>query len=304
MKRFLGISLNVWWVLLIWMAVLLGLLLRTYKADEYPLSQNDDGLFYAWVGSSSWDDFLHPTSLTIFEDSEALFWRSQYKDFDPRDRFGFRLSEPWFDSPVFASMLIALPARFMGYVGFEQIPHMLVRLPAIVVSVFTLILTYLLGRELFGKRVGFWGLLVLSVWPLAVFSQRQSYLENFLTPLLLLGLLGVLKLKKSEKKWEKIVLLVSLVSGWVKFSGFFIPAILAYWLSTNKNWKLFWKVLLVFGVSIGAYFAYGHFVGGGVFWETLLSQGGRGSYLLSWFHVMGRSGIYENISDSWWYLGW
>lgn len=303
-KRIFGISNKIWWIVLIWVTVLLGVLLRTIRADEYPVSQNDDSLFYAWVGNSVWDDFIRPTSLSIFEDSETLFWRSQYKDFDPRDRFGFRMSEPWFDSPILGSIIVSLPARLMGYTGFSQYPHMLVRLPAILASGMTLVLTYLLGKELFGKREGFWGLLMLSVWPLAAFSQRQSYLENFITPLLLLGLLGVLRLKKKRKNWSLIICLVALVSGWIKFAGFFVPAILAYFLGLKKEWKVFWKVIGFFGLSLTLYLLYGHIVGGEAFWQTIGSQAGRGSYLLSWFRVLEEPGIYGMIKDSWWYLGW
>jgi len=107
--------------------IIIGVSFRIYEGDRFPINQNDDSPFYVWLGNSLKENFFQPSSLTIFEaDNPHLFWRSQYHDYVPLDRFGFRLSNLWFDHPFFGSLLIALPARFLGYTGFSQIPQLLV----------------------------------------------------------------------------------------------------------------------------------------------------------------------------------
>src|SRR3972149_9018277 len=137
----------------VWILVLLGVILRSYKVDVYPVDNNDDGLFYTWAGLSLYDNPLSPASHSIFDrDNPALIWRSQFMDFQPLDRFGLKLINPWLDHPPLATLLIALPAKLLGYQTFELVPQIIVRFPAIIASIFTLWLTYLVAFKLFGRK--------------------------------------------------------------------------------------------------------------------------------------------------------
>src|SRR3989344_9453686 len=216
MKQFLGafhlktiISLFAVWILII-----LGVSLRINQADIFPADNNDDSLFYAWAGISFWDNPFKLTSHSIFEaNNPALIWRSQYKDFIPWERFGLKITQPWFDHPPLGTAVIGLPAKLLGYQAFQQIPQLIVRFPALAASILTLLFTYILGSKLFGARIGRLSLLFLATVPYFVAAHRQSFLENILTPLFLASLIALL-----SKKLTLAAVLVFLC-GWIKATG-------------------------------------------------------------------------------------
>ncbi|MFH1280663.1 MAG: glycosyltransferase family 39 protein, partial [Candidatus Beckwithbacteria bacterium] len=180
-------------LLVIWLVIGLGVFLRGFRADQYPIDNNDDGLFYVWAGNSFWDNPLEVTSHSIFEaGSQALEFRSQFMDYIPVERFGMKIVQPWFDHPPLGTALIAVPARILGYRGLTQVPHLVVRLPALIASIFTLLFTYFVALKLFNKRVAFFSLLFLATIPYFVVASRQSFIENLLTPIILGGILAAL----------------------------------------------------------------------------------------------------------------
>lgn len=293
------------WIWLVWLVMAGGMIVRIHNGDYFPIYQNDDSPFYVWLGNSVYQDFMHPSTLTIFADENpSLFWRSQYHDLIPADRFGFRMTEMFFDSPFLATLLIALPARFYGYTGFSQIPQMLVRVPAFMAALATLGLTYYLAKTLFNKRIALLALIMLAFWPLAVFSQRQGYLENFITPVWLLSL-AVLWLMRKQVAWPRFILLSAcgLAAAWTKFSGYVLFGIFAYWLSRFKHNRWSFLILLVGLLSITTYCLYGQLVGGTEFWLTLIHQGNRGAYVASMFTFFTSPQIQGAIKDGWWYIG-
>lgn len=281
--------------------------LRIDRGDYFPAYQNDDGLFYVWAGNSILDNFFHPTSLTIFDtDNTQLFWRSQYRNIVPVDQFGFRLTDPWFDHPFFASIVIALPARLLGYRDFSQIPHMVVRIPAFAAAFFSMLLTYLLASTLFSKRVGIVAVAMLACWPLAVFSSRQSYIENIMTPFWLLSLLLTYKsIHQKPKRWYlPLLLFCDVFLAWSKVIGYISFAITAYWFMEVKKYKTAVIVGICALVSFLLYLGYGNWIGGSYFWDTLLNQSGRGSYVTSIFDIIRNPNIYGLVEDGWWFIGW
>lgn len=292
-------------IILVWAVIALGMVVRIQNGDYFPIYQNDDSPFYVWLGNSIYDDFKHPSSLTIFEgDNPALFWRSQYRDLVPVDRFGFRMTDKYFDHPFLAALLMALPARFFGYTGFTQIPQMLVRAPALLAALATLGLTYWLGQFLFNQKVARLALSLLAVWPMAVFSQRQGYLENFITPVLLLGL-GVLWRWRSHMTGLGFSLLsgCAVIAAWTKFAGYSLFGIFAYGLIKCKQKRWSGLILSVGVGSILLYLLYGQIVGGSHFWWTITHQQDRGAYLASIFSLFSSPQVQGGIKDGWWYIG-
>lgn len=289
----------------LWTVITAGMVLRIYQGDVFPTYQNDDGLFYTWAGNSILDNFYHPTSLTIFEThNPRLFWRSQYRNIQPAEQFGYRLSDLWFDHPFFATVLIALPARLMGYADFSQIPHMVVRIPAFVMGFFTLILTYLLASKIFSRRVGLVATIVLAFWPLAVFSSRQSYLENIMTPFWLLSLLMTWKSMHETRKWWYLPLIIfcDIFLAWSKIIGYLSFAVTGYWFMQKRQYR--WVAITVASavLSFLLYLGYGSWIGGSYFWQTLVNQGGRGSYVTSIFTILQSPNIYGMVEDGWWFI--
>jgi len=283
---------------LIWFLVLLGVVLRAYKVDVYPVDNNDDGLFYAWAGLSLYENPLSPASHSIFDkDNPALIWRSQFMDYQPIDRFGLKLVKPWLDHPPLATLLIALPAKLLGYRTFELIPQIIVRFPAIIASIFTLWLTYLLALQLFGRKTALWSLVFISTVPYFVVAHRQSFLENFLTPVFLAALLALL-----NKKLRLAVVLAALV-GWMKIPGFGVPFIFAGWLWWQKQKQSAFRFIGGGIVSILAYLGYGFLTGKAFFWQTITNQGVRGAFVNSFFDEITKPHFYGGFADGWYVLG-
>ncbi|MBU2051794.1 glycosyltransferase family 39 protein [Patescibacteria group bacterium] len=274
---------------LVWFLIFLGVFLRSYKADVYPVDNNDDGLFYAWAGLSLYDNPLKPMSHSIFDkDNPALIWRSQFMDFQPLDRFGLKLTQPWLDHPPLATLVIALPAKLLGYKTFELIPQIIVRYPAIIASIFTLWLTYLLALKLFNRSVGLWSLAFLATVPYFVVAHRQSFLENFLTPVFLGSWLAYL-----NKKY-KLAMVLSFLTGWIKVPGFSVPFMFA--LKSRR-------FALVGVASILTYLGYGWLVGKEFFWQTITNQGVRGAFVNSFYDEISKPHFYGGFADGWYILG-
>lgn len=291
-------------VLFVWVIIFFAILIRVWKADYYPIHNNDDSLFHVWAGTSSFKNLLKPASLTIFiQNNPALFWYSQYNNTDVIRRFSFRLEQPYFDQPPLMMFFIALPAKIFGFTDFVQVPQILVRLPALLVSIISLYFTYILAKIIYNKKIALLALIVYGFTPFYVFSHRQSYLENFLTPVILLGLIALKKyLLKPDKLWIFLLLLTSLIAGWIKIVGFGLFLITGFWLLKNKKNKLFILNTFIGILSIISYLIYGASIDWTQFILIVFTQAARGVYLNSFVHIFTQPEFYELFLDGWYYL--
>ena len=292
-------------VFLLWFLIGLGAFLRTYNGDLFPIDNNDDGLFYVWTGSSLIDDPSHLHSHTIFDSSNtALIWRSQYYDYVPHLRFGMKIVEPWFDHPPLGGILASLPAYFLGYTQVEQLPHMIVRYPALIASIITLLLTFVLARKLFGSKVGFFTLLFLATTPYFVFAHRQSYLENFLTPIFLGSVVSFLSYLDTKKKLFLITSAVlAFLCGWIKIPAFAVPMMLAGWALYKKDRYAVTVFISATIAAVASYVIYGFATSSEFFVSTLANQGVRGMYLSSFVNSFVRPVFYGDFMDGLYILG-
>lgn len=292
-------------ITLLWVVIFVGVFFRSYKADLFPIDNNDDGLYYVWTGNSFLANPLQLTSHTIFDTkNEALLWRSQYHDFIPHERFGMKIVQPWFDHPPFGTILISLPAHLLGYTQLEQIPQLIVRMPALIASIFTLLFTFLIARKLFSQQIAFAALLFLALTPYFVFAHRQSYLENILTPIFLSSILFYLSYTESKKKYFLILsAATAFLCGWIKIPAFAVPAMFLGWSMYRKDWlatKLFLGTAVV---SVASYIGYGLLSDTHFFLGTITNQGVRGMYLSSFIDSFVKPGFYGSFMDGSYILG-
>ena len=285
-------------LIIVWALILLGVSLRAYKADVYPVDNNDDGLFYTWAGITFWDNPFQPITHSIFDtNNPALIWRSQFMDFIPQERFGMKIVRPWLDHPPLGAALIGLPAKLLGYRGFEPIPQLIVRFPALVASIFTLYLAYVLGKKLFGEKVGRLALLFLATVPYFVMAHHQSFLENIQTPIFLASLVFLLN--------NNFLMtgVMAFLCGWIKVPGFAVPFIIALWFWQKKEIKRSLKMLVTGIISILSYGCYGFLVNKQLFLTTLINQGVRGAFVNSFFDEITKPHFYGGFNDGWYVLG-
>lgn len=300
-----------WWTeyIIVGLILCVGLGLRVIQVDRYPINNLDDGIYYVWAGTSFWQNPLAPTSLTLFEGKNPrTFWRSQYLDSLPDKEFGFRMVQPWFDHPPLGAAIIGLPAYLLGYTAFENVPYGVVRLPAVVASIFTLLFTYLLIKELFGKKLAVITSLVLAITPYFVFAHRQSYLENILTPIFLLAVWQGYRAISGESKhrWALVIALVAaFLCGWIKLVGLVVPLLLSLWAIRQQKYK----VAALFGLtllsSVGLYMLYGLVADSEAFLFTLFNQSHRGMGWGNLSNILGNSRLAGPLfNDTLLTLGW
>lgn len=272
--------------------IILGITLRANKADIFPADNNDDSLFYTWAGITFWDNPFQLATHSIFEaNNPALIWRSQYKDFIPWERFGMKIVRPWLDHPPLGTAIIGLPAKLLGYQAFQQIPQLIVRFPALVASIFTMLFTYMIGVKLFGEKVGKLSLLFLATTPYFVAAHRQSFLENILTPLILASLIALLK--------NKLILagILAFFCGWIKAPGFSVPFMIAIWLWREKQIKSSFILFLTGIASILSFIGYGFLAGKDAFTYILSQQSSRGAFVNSFFDTLTKPHFYGGFDD-------
>lgn len=272
-----------WWTetLLVGLVLCVGVFLRVVQIDRYPINNLDDGIYYAWSGASFWQNPLAPTSFTLFiGDNPNLFWRSAYLDELPDMEFGYRLVQPWFDHPPLGAALIGFPAYLMGYTNFENIPYGIVRLPAVVASIFTLLCTYLLVKELFNRQLALLTTTVLAVTPYFVFAHRQSYLENILTPIFLLAVwqgYRAVNTKSANRSALIVAVVAAFLCGWIKLIGLVVPLLLALWAVRQQKYRIAIIFAATLLMSLGSYVLYGLIADKDAFLFTITNQGGRGT---------------------------
>jgi hypothetical protein len=275
-----------------WLLIILGVALRADKADIFPADNNDDGLFYTWAGITFWNNPFRLSSHSIFEaNNPALIWRSQYRDFVPWERFGLKITEPWLDHPPLGTAVIGLPAKLLGYQAWQQIPQLIVRFPALVASIFTLLFTYIIGTKLFGEKIGRLSLLFLATIPYFVAAHRQSFLDNILTPLFLACLVALLN--------KKLVLtaVFAFLCGWIKAPGFSVPFMVSFWFWRQKQIKPALAFFLTGLTSIIAYIGYGFLAGKDAFLYILSQQSARGTFVNSFFNTLTKPHFYGGFDD-------
>jgi 4-amino-4-deoxy-L-arabinose transferase-like glycosyltransferase len=274
-------------------------MLRAHNADAFPIDNNDDGLFYVWAGTSFIEHPLQVRSHSIFDEgNEKLLWRSQYHDYYPHLRFGMKIVQPWFDHPPFGPLLIGWPAYLLGFVQVEQIPQLIVRYPALIASIWTLFFTYLLAKKLFSKRIAFFALVFMAIVPYFVFAHRQSYLENFITPLFLGAAVSFLYYTETKlKRYIWVAAILVFLCGWIKIPAFAVPFMFVGWslyIKDSFSTKLFFWTGVISFVS---YLGYGFLADSHFFLDTLLNQSGRGMYLSSFVSSMTNPQFYGTFLD-------
>jgi 4-amino-4-deoxy-L-arabinose transferase-like glycosyltransferase len=296
------------YIILTWLLIFLAVFLRLYKFDHFPIHNEEDSIVHVWAGTTSLKRILNPISNSIFKEKWAknLFWYSDYKYYDTVRRFSFHLIDPYLDHPPLAMLFIGLPSYVFGLTEFTPIPHVLMRMPAIFASVFSLFFTFILAKQLFSQKTAFLSLIVLSFSPIFVFSHRQPYLENFLTPLLLLSLIALKKYlkNKNNKKIFIILLVCAGLAPWIKITGIGITCLICFWFLKEKvKFKKTVQVVMATTLSLALYAAYGFLVNKDHFIKSLMLQSGRGMDINAFFKILLQPEFYSPFLDGSYILG-
>ena len=289
-----------------WLLIYLALFLRVYKADIYPIHNESDSVKYVWAGNSLFRNFHKPVSNSIFiaELGENIIWRSDYNFFDTVRRFRFHLVEPFMDTPPLGMMYFAIPAYLFNYVNFSQIPPILYMLPAILLSILSLLFTFLLAKKLLGLKIAYLALIIYGFTPIFIYSHRLAYLENIITPLLLITLYLLYSNSIIPRTYKLILLLmISALSLWIKLPGIWIAFIITFWLIKWRKAKSALWVVGVTLVSLTLYLVYGLSINSQQFIKTMQIQGNRGMDINAFFTIMTAPDFYQPFHDGIYLIG-
>ena len=159
----------------------------------------------------------------------------------------FRSYGEW-KSPVYIYLLVP----FIKIFGLNAWG---VRLPAALFGVLAVYLTYLIGRRLYGDKVGLWAAFLLAVSPWHLMLSRPGYEAGVALMLLLLGvyLLILAVDQRNLKYWILSAIAFGLGPHTYNSAKIVVPIILVYLVFMLRK-KIVLKNLIVFG-SILAIFA-------------------------------------------------
>lgn len=139
------------------------------------------------------------------------------------------------------------------------------RIISVVAGVLTVIGIYWIGRELFGRSVGFLAAIIYSVLPFSVIHDRMALVDSLTTAFAVWMMLGAVKLStRPQWGWVKSLALGILLGlGFLTktpFLLFFIFPVLAMWffsdLKNRKNWIHLGTAYLICLVLMAPYLMY------------------------------------------------
>lgn len=142
-----------------------------------------------------------------------------------------RLQLSYYDHPPMVMYLIDLSTKVFGNTEFA------VRLPSVIISGIVTVLVYLLGKELFDERIGFYSALLINI---TLIYSIGGILATIDTPFAMFWLLalysGAMALKTGDGKWwylKDVALGLGMLSKYVMV--LFVPAFLMFILLSKEH---------------------------------------------------------------------
>ena len=169
-----------------------GLLLRFIDYDRVPaFGETRDEFAYPWAGMT-----LLQTGVP-----KSWSWFSAYPDGVIYQKWGgpFHIVSPWLDQQPLYSLISGAWMMLNGSRDLFDVRLSTLRVLPITLSFFTVILTGLLAKALFGNKAGLLSALLYATVPTIVMANRLSLTENLITPISLLVLW--LFFQDGRKKW-------------------------------------------------------------------------------------------------------
>jgi hypothetical protein len=284
-------------------ALLVGLLLRLAQYRDVPWrAPNPDEWNWAWTGLSQLEG-KPPTGWSIFWNLYPASVRSL-----PPSPFTQPIVHPYIDAPPLFSWLVGAVAWLDGDRTLNDVfndPGY--RLLAIVLSVLTLLLAFLVGRLLLGVVPALVGLWLLAAAPLPVLMGRLVAAEHVLAVLLLLALLAIRGLRRAPDDRRLLALLLAccLLAPGFKAPGLVIGASAVLLLAARRQLQLAILAGAVTVLGEAAVLGYAALLD----WHTYTAEVAQRSSQLSGFTgydfivaVTGFDG--QHTVDGWWFLGW
>lgn len=284
-------------------AALVGLLLRLSDYQSIPFrAPNPDEWNWEWSGLSQLLG-MPPTAWTIFWKAyPQSVWQS------PPPPFTLPLVHPWVDAPPLFSWIIG----FLSWLGgdrtlLDTINDPRPRLFGIALSIFAILLAYLLGRMVIGVWPSMVGLWLVATAPVPVVLDRLIAAEQLLAVLLISALLAVLYLRREpmNRRWQILLFACCAIAPAVKAPGLVVGISGALLLLASRNFRL---AAIAAAVTVAAQIVVLGYEAT-INWSSYVAEVGiRGSQLSGFTglrFITNTTGFdYQQAFDGWWLLGW
>ena len=279
---------------------MLGTILRHDRFRTIPRhGATFDEFAWTWLG------------INLIQKQEPISWSSQ-PQYNNRVHLkyqgaAFWIVKPYLEHPPLFGLVAGSFALANGAKDMYDVNLAKIRPLAVMLGIFSILMIYLLTKELYGTGVALFSSLLYSTVPTVVVGSRIVQNENFLIPFWLLSLYLIIKyLKSGKKKFRNFTAVVAGLLSLAKIPwlivGFSIALVLAY--KNKVKDSLF--VSLVTLIFFSTFFLYGFYFDKDLFlnlWKLQIARYDisfsglfsifRDPLLVDWFYL-----------DGWIYLGW
>lgn len=295
------IAINKFWVGFLFLGItFLGFILRIHNLNTWPRKgATFDEYAWTWQGMNiiqkgvpvSWSP--HPQ----YENANSIIYQETH----------FRIVEPFLEHPPLFGIVAGGFALMNGASDMYGLDLYHIRPLALLLGTLSIILVFLLTRELYGIKVGLLASLLYATIPTVVIGSRIVQNENFFIPVWLLSLYLTTKYIKSKRKIFRniAIILCSLlilakipwIAGGLSLIGIFL---------FHKKYKDALLVILGVITALICFAAYGYYYDWDLFLNLWKLQANR--YDITFFSIYALLQkpflIDRHYTDGWIYFGW
>ncbi|MFZ5376399.1 MAG: glycosyltransferase family 39 protein [Patescibacteria group bacterium] len=228
---------------------------RFWKIEYIPFPDDADELAHIYAGQSLFQ-YGKPISWSSFKAINGVWQKVTLRPDTISSPISLELSQPWFDHTPFLSVLYGAITTFFGYDFLETPPAILYRLPMLLVSIYSLLLIFVIAKEIFDYKAALLALVLFAFSPTIVIGQRMLIPENILAALFLTTFYLLLK-----KESIFYLIVVGILAGITKITGLIIVPIVIFYFLQKKDFKkaiiyllstltLTGAILLFYGYSV------------------------------------------------------
>jgi len=214
-------------------------------------------IFFTYSPIKGWDETVYLNLGSDLSNNPLLYSleNSGWSDF-------ISTPEPVYEWPNIGFRAPILP-YILSFFYFLKLDYLIPFLMPFIVSM-SILLVYILGQNMFNKKVGFYGAVFFSLIPINIFTSDKIWTDPLIVFFLLLTFISFWKGYENNNNKHKILfglfLALSLLSRYTTL--WIIPIFLIYFLIRDKSFKFLfdtyiWKAILVFMVTLLPWFIYG-----------------------------------------------
>ncbi len=287
-------------VALLFFILILGFLLRNNNLYTWPREgATFDEYAWTWLG------------INLIQKQVPISWSSQ-PQYTNREHLIYRgaaffLVKPYLEHPPLFGLVAGSFALLNGAKDMYHIDLKTIRPLAVILGLLSILLVYLLTKELYDKKTALVSAILYATIPTIVIGSRIVQNENFFIPMWLFALLFASKYLKTKKSFYRNIaavicgLLILAKIPWIAGAGSII-LIFSY----LKRYKDIFKFLLI-AVPIGLlYFVYGLILDAKLFIDLWGLQLNRYDISFSSLYALFQKPylIDRFYLDGWIYFGW